>query len=185
VFGEINGGERANWYDPAQAPVEYSYRRASWFEHVAEEHRAARENVVLFDLSPFAKVFVEGPDALDVVQRTFTSDLDVPLNRAVYTLQLHEAGGIELDVTVTRLEENRFLVVAPSATRDKTLSILRGIAEGTAASVFDATSAYATISVNGPNSRQLLERVSPDDWSDEAQPYLAAPHIVQEFSPAA
>lgn len=173
VFGEINGGERANWYDPAQAPVEYSYRRASWFEHVAEEHRAARENVVLFDLSPFAKVFVEGPDALDVVQRTFTSDLDVPLNRAVYTLQLNEAGGIELDVTVTRLEENRFLVVAPSATRDKTLSILRRAATGTAAAVFDATSAYATISVNGPNARRLLENASPEDWSDEAQPFLA------------
>lgn len=173
VFGEINGGERANWYDSSRAPVEYSYRRASWFEHVAAEHRAARENVVLFDLSPFAKVLIDGPDALDVVQRTFTSDLDVPLNRAVYTLQLNEAGGIELDVTVTRLEENRFLVVAPSATRDKTLSILRRAAAGTTASIFDATSAYATISVNGPNARRLLENASPEDWSDEAQPYLA------------
>lgn len=177
VFGEINGGERANWYDPAQATVQYSYSRASWFALVGQEHRAAREGVVLFDLSPFAKVFVDGPDALAVMQRAFTSDLDVPLDRAVYTLQLNEGGGIELDVTVTRLEPNRFMVVAPSATRDKTLSILRRAVEGYSASVFDATSAYATISVNGPKSRQLLERVSPADWSDAAQPYLAGRNV--------
>jgi 4-methylaminobutanoate oxidase (formaldehyde-forming) len=174
AFGEINGWERANWYEePGTTPeIVYSYGRSSWFPHVAEEHRAAREKVALFDLSPFAKFEVAGPAALDVVQKTFTADLDVPLNRAVYTLQLNEGGGIALDGTVTRLAEDRFMVVVPSSTQDKTLSILRRAAQGHAAAVFDATAAYATILVAGPNARRLLERVSPEDWSDDTQPYL-------------
>src|SRR5690606_27992215 len=76
------------------------------------------------------------------------------------------------DCTVTRLGVDRFLVVAPSATLEKTKSILTRAAQGTAAVVFDATAAYATILVSGPKSRELLQRVSPEDWSDAAQPYL-------------
>lgn len=179
VFGEANGLERANWYvDPGETPeVVYSYRRASWFERVGEEHRAVRENVGLFDLSPFAKLEVAGPDALAVMQRTFTGNMDVELDRAVYTLQLNEAGGIELDCTVTRRAPDRFLVVAPSTTQDRTLGILRRAVAGYAAVVFDATAALATILVAGPNARELMRRVSPEDWSDEAQPYLSGREI--------
>lgn len=172
-FGELNGWERANWYEePGSTPVYgYSYGRPSWFDRVRAEHDAAREGVVLFDLSPFAKIEVAGPDALAVVQRAFTANMDVEVDKAVYTLQLNDAGGIELDGTVTRLAVDRFLVVTPSATLDKTLSILNRLARGTATAVFDATAAYATIAVMGPRSRELLERVSPDDWSDAAQKY--------------
>lgn len=179
AFGELNSWERANWYEePGTTPVpEYSYGRASWFPYVAAEHTAVREGVALFDLSPFAKIEVAGPDALAVVQRVFTSDLDVPVNRAVYTLQLNEGGGIALDGTVTRLAEDRFLVVTPSATQDKTLSILRRGAAGSAAAVFDATSGLATILVTGPRARDLLERVSPEDWSDAAQPFLTGRNV--------
>lgn len=174
AFGELNGWERANWYgEPGSTPVyEYSYGRPNWFERVGEEHRAAREAVALFDLSSFGKLEVAGPDALAVVQRTFTADLDVPVGRAVYTLQLNPAGRIELDGTVTRLADNRFLVVVPTATLDKALSIIRRHAAGCAAAVFDATAAYATIAVMGPRSRELLTSVSPEDWSTEAHPYL-------------
>jgi glycine cleavage system aminomethyltransferase T/glycine/D-amino acid oxidase-like deaminating enzyme len=179
AFGEVNGWERANWYEEpgAAAEVVYSYHRASWFDRVAEEHRAARENIAIFDLSPFAKIEVAGPDALAVVQRTFTSNLDVPIGRAVYTLQLNSAGGIALDGTVTRLADDRFLVVMPSATQDATLAILRKAATGAAAAVFDATAGFATILVTGPRSRDLLERVSPEDWSDDAQPHLTGRQI--------
>lgn len=172
-FGELNGWERVNWYGrPGTSPTyEYSYGRPNWFERVREEHLAARDGVALFDLSPFAKVEIAGPDALAVVQRLFTANLDVPVDKAVYTLQLNAAGGIELDGTVTRLAEDRFLIVTPSATQQKTLSIVRRAAAGTAAAVFDATAAFATIAVMGPDSRRLLERVSPEDWSDAAQKY--------------
>ncbi|HEY8589791.1 MAG TPA: FAD-dependent oxidoreductase, partial [Naasia sp.] len=174
AFGEVNGWERANWYgEPGTTPdYEYSYGRAGWFDRVGEEHRAAREAVAVFDLSSFAKLEVAGTDALAVLQRTFTADLDVPVGRAVYTLQLNATGRIELDGTVTRLADDRFLLVMPTATLDKTLSIVRRAAAGTGAAVFDATAAYATIAVMGPRSRELMTRVSPEDWSDAAHPYL-------------
>lgn len=172
-FGEVNGQERANWYgDPGTKPeYTYSYARTEWFHRVATEHKATRDGVVLFDLSPFAKFEVAGPDALAICQLASTADVDVPVNKAVYTLFLNENAGIELDGTITRLEENRFLVVTPSFSRQKSLAYLNRLAKGKAAAVFDATTGLATIGVMGPRSRELLTRVSPEDWSDEAQKY--------------
>lgn len=172
-FGEVNGGERANWYGAAgtSPSYDYSYGRPSWFDRVAEEHKAAREGVVLFDLSPFAKFEVAGPDALEVCQLATTADVNVENDKAVYTLFLNEGAGIELDGTVTRLAADRFLVVTPSFTQQKTLAYLNRLARGRAAAVFDCTAALATIGVMGPKSRELLTKISPEDWSDEAQPY--------------
>jgi glycine cleavage system aminomethyltransferase T/glycine/D-amino acid oxidase-like deaminating enzyme len=172
-FGEVNGGERANWYgDPGTTPTyDYSYGRQTWFDRVADEHKAAREGVVLFDLSPFAKFEVAGPDALAVCQLATTADVDVATDKAVYTLFLNEKAGIELDGTVTRLASDRFLVVTPSFTQQKTLAYLNRLARGKAAAIFDCTAGLATIGVMGPRSRELLTKVSPEDWSDAAQPY--------------
>lgn len=170
VFGEMVGYERANWYAPAGTPREYaySYGRQNWFAPVAEEHRAAREAVALFDLSTFTKVEVAGPDALRVVQQVCTQDLDVAVGRVVYTLMLNALGGIEIDGTVTRLAEDRFLVVTPTASHQKTLASFGRAAAGTAAAVFDASAGLATIGVMGPASRELLGRISPADLSDAA-----------------
>lgn len=170
-FGEVNGGERALWYGGPTPAEGYSYRKPGWFEQVAAEHRATREGVTLFDLSPFAKFEVSGPDALALCQWVATADVDVEVGRAVYTLFLNAAGGIELDGTVTRLGADRFWVVTPSASRHRSLWWLRCASRGRAVSVVDVTSAFATIGVMGPRSRELMERVSPDDWSTEAQPY--------------
>ena len=171
-FGEINGGERANWYGDPGSATDYSYGRPGWFERVADEHRSAREGVALFDLSSFAKFEVAGSDALAVCQRAATADMDVAVDTATYTLFLNERGGIELDGTVTLLAADRFLVVTPSASQTKTLWYLRRAARGRAAVVFDATAGLATIDVMGPKSRELLTRVSPEDWSNSAQPYM-------------
>ncbi len=178
-FGEVNGQERANWYgNPGSSPeYTYSYGRTDWFHRVAEEHKAAREGVVLFDLSPFAKFEVAGPDALAVCQLASTADVNVPINKAVYTLFLNESAGIELDGTITRLAEDRFLVITPSFSRHKSLAYLQRLAKGKAAAVFDATSGLATIGVMGPLSRELLSRVSPEDWSDEAQKYTEGRNV--------
>lgn len=173
-FGEIGGLERAFWYgEPGTRPeYDYSYGRASWFDRVAQEHRATREGVAIFDLSPFAKFEVAGPDALAVCQRIATADIDGPVDKAVYTLFLNKNGTIELDGTITRLAKDRFLVVTPSFTQLQTGELLKREARGRAAAVFDATSAYATIAVNGPRSRELMELVAPhEDWSNDAQPY--------------
>ncbi len=178
-FGETAGWERANWYaEPGEHPeYAYSYGPQNWFDRAGLEHRAAREAVALFDLSSFTKVEVAGPHALDVVQRLWTADLDVDPGRVRYTLMLNPRGGIELDGTVTRLAADRFLVVTPAASQTKTLGALRRAARGRAAAVFDATSGMATIGVMGPRSRELMARISPADWSDEAQPYTRAREV--------
>jgi 4-methylaminobutanoate oxidase (formaldehyde-forming) len=180
-FGEIDGAERADWYaDPQIEPAadwEYSYGRPGWFESVAAEHRATREQVGLFDLSWFAKFEVSGPESLAVLQRAATADIDVPVGRAVYTLFLNDRGGIELDGTITRLASERFLVVTPSTSRHRSLWHLRRLAKGRGAAVVDVTAGLATIAVMGPRSRDLMARVSPADWSDAAQPYYTGRQV--------
>jgi heterotetrameric sarcosine oxidase gamma subunit len=180
-FGEAVGWERANWYAPTgvEPAYEYAFGRQNWFGCQAEEHRAAREDVALFDLSSFAKFDVSGPGALAALQRTFTANLDVAVGRIVYALALNVRGGIELDGTVTRLGADRFLVVTPTATQHKAHHLLRRAAEAAEghAAVFDATSGLATIAVMGPRSRDLLGRISPDDLSNDAHPWGRAGEI--------
>ncbi|MFC9488654.1 FAD-dependent oxidoreductase [Streptomyces hydrogenans] len=178
-FGERTGWERADWYARAGTPAEYrySYSKQNWFENVREEHRAAREAVALFDLSSFTKAEVAGPDALDVLQRLCTADIDLAVGRLRYTLMLNDTGGIELDGTVVRLDTDRFWVITPAASQTKTMALLRRLTRGRAAAAFDATSAYATIAVMGPRSRELMTRVSPAGWSNEDQPFATAREV--------
>jgi 4-methylaminobutanoate oxidase (formaldehyde-forming) len=176
VFGEAAGWERANWFAPPDVATEYeySYGRQNWFDSVGDEHRAARERVAVFDLSTFAKFEVAGPDAVRVVQRVCTADVDMAVGRVKYTLMLNRNGGIEIDGTVVRLADDRFLMITPTIAQTKTLSMLDRAARGTSAAVFDATAGLATVAVMGPRSRELLERISGDDWSTTAQPYMRA-----------
>ena len=157
-FGELNGGERANWYGGPPAAEGYSYGRPGWFDQVATEHRAAREGVTLFDLSPFAKFEVSGPDALAVCQRVATNDVDVAVGTAVYTLFLNRGGGIELDGTITRIEEDRFLVChSPRESGTEPSGTCGARARGRAAAVTDVvTAACATIGRHGARSRELI-----------------------------
>ena len=109
-FGEAFGWERANWYAPAgvaPAGYAYSYGRQNWFEHSAREHRAVRSAVGLFDQSSFAKFRLEGADAERVLNRVCANDVDVAPGKMVYTQWLNERGGIEADLTVTRLDARR------------------------------------------------------------------------------
>ena len=180
-FGEAAGWERANWFAPpgVDPAYEYSFGRQNWFDAAGEEHRAAREAVALFDLSSFAKFEVVGPGALGVLQRVCTANVDADVGRIVYTLMLNHRGGIELDGTVTRLAEDRFLVVTPTVTQRAAYHRLRRAAAEAprAASVFDATSGWATLAVMGPRSRELLTRISPDDLSNAAHPWGRAREI--------
>ena len=142
-YGELNGWERPNWYAPTGVTPEYGYSfgRQNWFEYAAAEHHAVRNGVGVIDLSTFAKFEVAGPDALAVLQWICTKDLDVAVGRALYTLMLDESGGIDLDGTVTRLGPERFMVVTPTHTHAQAEHMLRRVADGRAAAVFDATSA--------------------------------------------
>ncbi len=179
VFGEMTGYERANWYAIPGQPREYvySYGRQSWFERAGEEHRAARESVAVFDLSTFSKVEIAGPEALALLQHLCTANVDVAVGRVVYTLMLNARGGIVLDGTITRLTEDRFLVVTPTAAHTRTLALLQRAASGRAVSVVDRTAGLATIAVMGPSSRELLARITDADLSTGALPWGRAAEI--------
>jgi 4-methylaminobutanoate oxidase (formaldehyde-forming) len=171
-FGEQSAWERANWFAPdgVEPAYRYSYERPNWFEHVAEEHRAARERVALFDLSSFAKFRVQGAGALDSMQRIFAGDMDVPVGRVVYTTMLNARGGIEVDLTVTRLGTDEFLVIAPTVTHVRTWHWLRRHAAPDTA-LTDVTGSFATLAVQGPESRAVLAALTDDDLESGSFPW--------------
>ena len=119
VFGEISGWERANWFaDSGQKRMyAYSWGRQNWFENVAREHHAVRTGVGLYDMSSFGKLRVEGRDAEAFLNYICGGDMSGPVGKITYSQFLNNAGGIEADVTVTRLAEDAYLVVTPAATR--------------------------------------------------------------------
>jgi 4-methylaminobutanoate oxidase (formaldehyde-forming) len=179
AIGEAAGWERAAWFEPgaAEEPLWiYDFERPSWFRPVGEEMHATRTGVALFDLSTYAKFLVQGPDAVAGMQRLCTSDIDVAVERIVYTLLCNERGGIEMDPTVTRLAEDRFLVLAPTLYQRRTEMLLRnGLPPG--ATVTDVTSAYATLHIAGPKSRSVLGGLTDHDLSNAAFPFLSAREI--------
>ena len=126
--GEAFGWERPNWYAPQGVPAkyEYSYGRQNWFEHSAAEHRAVRENVALFDQSSFAKFRLEGLDSMRVLNQVCANDVDVRVGRLVYTQWLNDHGGIEADLTVTRLAEDCYLIVSAAETEVRDFHWLKG-----------------------------------------------------------
>jgi 4-methylaminobutanoate oxidase (formaldehyde-forming) len=185
-FGETAGWERANWFLPRDraaagesAEYRYSWKRQNWFDYAAAEHNAVRGAVGLFDMSSFAKFRVEGRDAEAVLQRVCANNVAVAPGRVVYTQWLNDRGGIEADLTVTRLDENAFLVVtaAASALRDLTW-LRRQVPADAHCIVTDVTAAEAVISVMGPNSRDLLQPLVEADLSNDAFPFATAQDTV-------
>ena len=179
VFGVVAGWERANWFatDGVEPRYVYTYGRQNWFPCAGAEHRAVREAVGLFDQSSLAKFRVQGPDATAVLQRLCANDVDVAPGRIVYTQMLNARGGIECDLTVSRLGEDAYLIVtiAAAATHDADW-IRRGIGAARVA-LTDVTSAFTVLGVMGPRSRELLARVTGADLSPAAFPFGTAREI--------
>lgn len=179
VFGELAGWERANWFaNPGQtAEYRYSWKRQNWFENAAQEHRAIRENVGLYDMSSFGKLRVEGPEACAFLNRICGAEMDVANGRIVYTQFLNAGGGIEADVTVTRLSETAYLVVTPALTRLADETWMRRHLGDARAVITDMTAAETVIAVMGPNARDLMQRVSPNDFSNANNPFGTAQQV--------
>jgi 4-methylaminobutanoate oxidase (formaldehyde-forming) len=178
-FGVVMGWERANWYatPEMEAVYRYSYGRQNWFPCAAAEHQAVREAVGLFDQSSFCKLRLEGPDALTVLQRLCANEVDVPPGRLVYTQMLNSHGGIEADLTVTRLSADAFLVVAGAAAATHNTHWIRRHLGAARAVLTDVTSGQAVLGVMGPRSRTLLARLTDADLSNSAFPFLASRDI--------
>ncbi|MBX3580728.1 MAG: GcvT family protein [Rhizobiaceae bacterium] len=173
VFGEVAGWERANWFaKPGQEQeYEYSWWRQNWFENQRDEHLAVRNGVGLFDMTSFGKIRIEGRDALAFLQRLCANDLDVPVGRIVYTQMLNQRGGVESDLTITRLSETTFFLVVPGATLQRDLAWLRKHLSDDFVIITDVTAAEAVLCLMGPKSRDLIQRVSPNDFSNENNPF--------------
>jgi 4-methylaminobutanoate oxidase (formaldehyde-forming) len=173
-FGEVAGWERANWFAPAgvEPRYEYSFKRQNWFDWSAAEHRAVREAVGILDQSSFAKLLVQGPDAEAVLSQVCANEIRVEPGRLVYTQWLNDRGGIEADVTVTRLDDDRFLVVSAAADQMKDRAWLQAhVPNDARCYLTDITGAMAVLNVQGPRSRELLRRLTPEDLSNAAFPF--------------
>ena len=179
-FGELAGWERANWYAPAgvEPRYEYSYGRQNWFPYSAEEHRAVREGVGIFDQTSFGKILVQGRDAERSLNAVCTADVAVEPGRVVYTQWLNERGGVESDVTVTRLDERSFFVVTSGTSIVRDLDWLRRKVSSDAHAVaVDTTNAFAVLGVMGPRSREFLATLTDADLSNEAFPFATSREI--------
>src|SRR5882672_8846701 len=173
-FGSKLGWERPNWFAPdgAESRDVYSYGRQNWFDAIGEEHRAVRERVGLFDQTSFAKFLVVGRDAEAALSWIAANDVAKPVGSLVYTQMLNKRGGIECDLTVSRLAEDTYYIVTGTgfATHDFAW-IKANIRDGLDARLIDVTSAYAVLSLMGPRAREVLEVAADGDVSNAAFPF--------------
>ena len=175
-MGETAGWERPNWFgEPGSTPAyEYSYGRQNWFDACRAECEAVRDHVALFDQTCFAKFLVQGPDAVTILDQLSTARMDVEPGRIVYTQWLNDRGGIEADLTITRLAEQEFMVVTSAICQTRDLAWLKthiAAREDARCWATDVTAGIAMIGVMGPKSRALLQAVSGADLSNEAHPF--------------
>ncbi|MER8399757.1 FAD-dependent oxidoreductase [Mesorhizobium sp. M1348] len=179
VFGEVAGWERANWFArPGQErEYRYSWKRQNWFDNQREEHLAVRNGVGLFDMTSFGKIRVEGRDACAFLQKLCANDVDVAPGKIVYTQMLNQRGGIESDLTVSRLSETAFFLVVPGATLQRDLAWLRKHLADEFVVVTNVTAAEAVLCLMGPDSRKLIQKVSPNDFSNDNNPFGAFQEI--------
>ncbi|MFN4201523.1 MAG: FAD-dependent oxidoreductase [Tabrizicola sp.] len=179
VFGEVAGWERANWFaNPGQErEYRYSWKRQNWFDNQRAEHMAVRRSAGLFDMTSFGKIRVEGRDACTFLNRISSAEVDVPVGRIVYTMFLNERGGIEADLTITRLSETAYLAVVPGATLQRNLAWMRAHVGEDFAVITDVTAAESVLCLMGPDARGVLAKVSPNDFSNAKHPFGTAREI--------
>ncbi len=180
-FSEVSGWEAPSWFAPAgkKAEVEQlSFGRMNWWPYWEAEHRACREAVVLMDMSIMSKFMVQGRDAGKVLERISANAVDGDAGVITYTQWLNDEGLLEADLTVTKLADDKFLVVVTDTMhRHAQTWMERHIGEDEFAVVTDMTAGITQINIQGPNSRALLQAVSSADLDNEAFPFRAAKEI--------
>jgi 4-methylaminobutanoate oxidase (formaldehyde-forming) len=179
-FKDVSGWEGADWYAPARGKPRVeglSWGRQPWWASWQAEHEAAREGVVLMDMSFMSKFLVQGDDAGRVLSRLSANDVDAETGTITYTQWLNERGTIEADLTVTKLADDRFWVVATDTAHRHVQTRMRRHAAGRHAFVTDVTSGFGQLNVQGPLSRDLVQAVTTADLSNEAFPFRTAREI--------
>jgi len=185
-FKEVSGWESPEWFGLARAtpdPGELTWARPTWFPRWEQEHRAARENVIVMDMSFMGKFLVQGRDAGRCLERISANHVDGPAERITYTPWLNEIGRLEADLTVTKLADDRYLVVVTDTmVRHAETWMKRHIPDEAHAFVTDVTSGYGQLNVQGPRSRELLQKLTSTDLSNNAFPFRTAREIDMGFA---
>ncbi len=180
-FKEVSGWESPDWYGtpgttPEPGPL--TWGRPSWFARWQQEHQAARQNVIVMDMSFMGKFLVQGRDAGSCLNRISGNQVDGAAGVITYTQWLNETGTLEADLTVTKLSHDKYLVVVTDTmVRHAETWLKRNIPQGAQAIVTDVTSAYGQLNVQGPNSRALLQKLTTTDLSNQAFPFRTAREI--------
>ncbi|MCY3561553.1 MAG: FAD-dependent oxidoreductase, partial [bacterium] len=179
VFGETAGWERPSWYAAAgqERAYVYSYGKQNWWANAGAECRAVRERVGLFDQTSFVKFAVQGPDAAAALNRLSAAEVDVAVGRAVYTQWCNDRGGIEADLTVTRIGEESFLVVTAAASQTRDWARLRRGCRGWDVSIEDITERQAMLGLMGPRARDMLAPLTASSLAEVDFPFAAARRI--------
>jgi glycine cleavage system aminomethyltransferase T/glycine/D-amino acid oxidase-like deaminating enzyme len=182
-FGEKSMWERPNWFTPNASLGHEELRPRGWAgEHwspaIEMEALACRDTVAIFDETSFSKLEVRGPGSVTFLQRVCANNVDRPVGAVIYTQMCNEQGGIECDLTVTRLAPTRYLVVTGTAFGAHDLGWLRKqqdrLPEGDGVELVDVTGGLACFGVWGPRARALLAPLTTTRLSNEAFPYLTA-----------
>ena len=179
-FRDVSGWESPDWYAPEGSEPDVgalSWGRPPWFGHWAEEHRAAREGAIVMDMSFMAKFLVEGPDAGPLLDWLSANAVDGPSGQITYTQWLNEGGTLEADLTVTKLDDERFWVVASDTAHRHVLTWMKRHAGERRVAITDVTSGWAQLNVQGPRSREVLAAVTSADLGNAAFPFRAAREI--------
>ena len=179
-FGSKLGWERPNWFAPEGVEPKdiYSFGRQNWFAHVGAEHHACRERVALFDQSSFAKFEVVGRDAERALSWICANDVARPVGSLTYTQMLNSRGGIECDLTVGRLADDRYYVVTGTGFRTHDAAWIRqNVPADCAAELSDVTEALGTLTLMGPRAREVLSRATDDDLSNAGFPFATLREI--------
>ncbi len=186
VFGEKAGWERPNWFAPEGVPAkdELGWELPNWFRHVGEEHQSVRTKAGIIDQTSFGKIEVKGPGALDLLQKITDNEMNKPVGSITYTQMLNEKGGIECDLTVSRIAEDCFYLVTGTAFVKHDLDwIHKHLPEDHSVTVIDVTSSKACITLCGPQARKILQALTKDDLSNEGFPYMTCKQINLGYAP--
>jgi glycine cleavage system aminomethyltransferase T/glycine/D-amino acid oxidase-like deaminating enzyme len=189
-FKDVSGWEGPDWYAPPGVSPEVdklSWGRQNWFPYWEAEHKATREGVILMDMSFMAKFLVQGRDAGRILNWISANNVDGPSGMITYTQWLNEGGKLEADLTVTKLDDERYWVVASdTAHRHAHAWMNRHIKADASGHAFvtDVTSGYAQLNIQGPRSRELMQSLTTADLSNEAFPFRTAREIDIGFARA-
>ncbi|OEU81895.1 MAG: hypothetical protein BA873_02285 [Desulfobulbaceae bacterium C00003063] len=185
VFGQKNGWERVNYFEPGKPwrqaggdQKDWGWGKPAFFDQVKAEALAARQKVAVLDMTSFGKIDVTGKDALDLLQNLAISDVDKPLGSLTYTQFLNESAGIESDVTICRFAEDHFRVISGTSFVANDIGWIRmHVPVDKDITITDVTDEFGCLSLCGPNARKVLEKITPDDVSNENFAYMTAKNI--------